>query len=70
MPADGHRGDDLERYRRAAQDALEQLDWCIGYLTGIRKGGVASSLARNRTNIRTQLLRREAEPVPTGGRET
>ncbi|MBV9941189.1 MAG: hypothetical protein JO262_03580 [Solirubrobacterales bacterium] len=29
--------DQTERYRQAAQDALEQLDWCIGYLHGIRK---------------------------------
>ena len=29
--------EDTERYRRAAEDALQQLDWCIGYLHGIRK---------------------------------
>lgn len=58
--------DDLERYRQAAQDALEQLDWCIGYLHGIKKTGVASVLARNRRYIREHMLQRAAEPTPTG----
>ena len=31
------RDDETERYRRAAEDALQQLDWCIGYLHGLRK---------------------------------
>jgi hypothetical protein len=57
--------DEQERYRRAAEDSLQQLDWCIGYLVGIRKHGIAASLARNRSYIRTQLLGREEQPVPT-----
>jgi hypothetical protein len=61
---DDHRDEELERYRRAAEDALQQLDWCIGYLHGIRKVGISRALARNRSQIRTQLLRREEEPVP------
>jgi hypothetical protein len=56
--------DELERYRRAAEDALQQLDWCIGYLHGIRKNGEARVLARNRQTIRTNLLLREDEPTP------
>ena len=28
---------DVDRYRKAAEDALQQLDWAIGYLHGIRK---------------------------------
>ena len=32
--------DETERYRRAAEDALQQLDWAIGYLHGIRKTGI------------------------------
>lgn len=28
---------EADRYRRATDDALQQLDWSIGYLHGIRK---------------------------------
>ena len=31
--------DKLERYRQASEDALEQLDWCIGYCTAAGKRG-------------------------------
>jgi hypothetical protein len=56
---------ELQRYRRAAEDALQQLDWCIGYLHGIRKVDISRALAKNRSYIRTQLLDRPEEPVPT-----
>jgi hypothetical protein len=58
------RSGELERYRRAAEDALQQLDWCIGYLHGIHKVGISRALARNRSHIRTELLREPEEPVP------
>jgi hypothetical protein len=51
--------------RQASEDALSQLDWCIGYMHGCGKRGVARSLARNRSYIRTHLLRRAEEPVPS-----
>ena len=54
-----------ERYRRAATDALEMLDWCIGFLVGIRKEAIASQIAKNRAYIREQLLHEPAEPMPT-----
>ncbi|HZE05322.1 MAG TPA: hypothetical protein VE127_08870, partial [Solirubrobacteraceae bacterium] len=54
-----------ERYRQAAEDALHQLDWCIGYLHGIRKPKVSNQLARNRTQIRRNLLKESTEPVPS-----
>lgn len=57
--------DTQERYRQAAEDALQQLDWCIGYLHGIRKTPISRQLARNRTYIRQNLLRRPPEPTPT-----
>ena len=61
----GNRKDqELERYRQAAEDALQQLDWCIGYLHGIRKLDVSRALAKNRSYIRQQLLQREEEPMP------
>lgn len=56
----------MERYRRAAADSLEQLDWCIGYLHAIGKNAEAQMLARNRQTIRTDLLDRHAQPVPAG----
>jgi hypothetical protein len=57
--------DKAERYKQAATDALEMLDWCIGFLVGIRKEAIASQIAQNRAYIRKQLLHEPAEPVPT-----
>jgi hypothetical protein len=57
--------DKAERYKQAATDALEMLDWCIGFLVGIRKEAIASQIAQNRAHIRKQLLHEPAEPVPT-----
>jgi hypothetical protein len=56
--------DETERWRQAAEDALQQLDWCIGYLHGIRKVGISRSLARNRNYIRSRLMQRAEEPLP------
>jgi hypothetical protein len=66
---DGSRNDqdrdwEIERYRRAAEDALQQLDWCIGYLHGIRKLQVSRALAKNRSYIRSRLLERDEQPLP------
>ena len=54
-----------ERYRQAAEDALQQLDWCIGYLHGIRKVRISGQLSRNRSYIRQNLMHRPAEAVPS-----
>jgi hypothetical protein len=40
-----------ERYRRAALEALGQLEWCIDYLYGLRKAEIARTLSRNRQQI-------------------
>ena len=40
-----------ERYRRAALEALDQLQWCIEYLHGLRRTQIARTLSRNRTRI-------------------
>jgi hypothetical protein len=61
---DRPRGE-TERYRQAAEDALQQLDWCIGYLHGIRKVKISRALAKNRGHIRTQLMQRDEQPLPT-----
>jgi hypothetical protein len=55
---------EIERYRQAAEDALQQLDWCIGYLHGIRKTDVSRTLAKNRSYIRRQLMGREEQALP------
>jgi hypothetical protein len=57
--------EETDRYRKAAEDALQQLDWAIGYLHGIRKTEISKSLAKNRSYIRRQLMGRSEEPLPT-----
>jgi hypothetical protein len=56
---------DGEMYRRAAEDALQQLDWAIGYLHGIRKTQISRALAKNRSYIRRRMLGEPEEPLPT-----
>jgi hypothetical protein len=53
---DGTR-EDVERYRRAAEETLNQLDWCISYLHRIRKPDIAQALERNRSTIRRRMGR-------------
>ena len=59
------RSGEAERYRQAATDALEMLDWCIGYLVGTRKEKIAARLAEGRSQIRTDLMHEPSEPLPT-----
>ena len=63
--ADHPKEKEADRYRKAAEDALQQLDWVIGYLHGIRKTEISRALARNRSHIRTELMQRDEEPLPT-----
>ena len=55
---------DVDRYRQAAEDALQQLDWAIGYLHGIRKTEISKALARNRSHIRKNLMGESEQPMP------
>ena len=57
--------DETDRYRRAAEDALQQLDWTIGYLHGIKKTEISKALAKNRSFIRSHLLQVPDEALPT-----
>lgn len=57
--------EEAERYRQAAEDALGQLDWCIGYFHGIRKERISAHLAKNRSYIRRQLMHKADEPLPS-----
>jgi hypothetical protein len=64
---DGNNGrsEEADRYRQAATEALEMLDWCIGYLVGSRKEKIAAQLAKNRAHLRKQLMHEPEEPLPT-----
>ena len=55
---------EVDKYRTATEDALQQLDWCIGYFTGSNKQRLAKSLGANRAYIRQHLLRREEAGMP------
>ena len=56
---------EADRYRRAAEDALQQLDWAIGYLHGIKKTEISKALAQNRSFIRRSLMGEADEALPT-----
>jgi hypothetical protein len=56
---------ETDRYRKAAEDALQQLDWAIGYLHGIRKVEISRALAKNRSYIRQELMNRSEQPMPS-----
>jgi hypothetical protein len=45
------RDEEAARYRRAAQLALDQLEWCVEYLRKLREDRLASRLAKNRAAI-------------------
>ena len=51
------RAREAERYREAAELALDQLQWSINYLHRIRKSTIADGLDRNREHILSQLRR-------------
>ena len=50
---------EIGRYREAAIQAVEQLQWCVNYLYSARRPQIAEALARNRAQIieRAQLFR-------------
>jgi hypothetical protein len=43
--------DEAARYHRAAELALDQLEWCIEYLRSIHKNRLAKQLAKNHAEI-------------------
>jgi len=61
---------EVDRYRTACEDTMQQLDWCIGYFTGCNKRGLAKSLAANRSAIRRQVLKRDEQSMPTNTEES
>jgi hypothetical protein len=59
------REKEAERYKQAAEEALQQLDWCIGYLHGIRKSELSNRLAQNRQYIKRSMMHEKTTPVPS-----
>lgn len=51
----GDRSREAERYRKAADDALTLVDWCIEYLADNRQAPIARRLARSRNHIAARL---------------
>jgi hypothetical protein len=47
---------DAARYRRAAEEALRQIDFCAEYLRSIHKKPLANRLERNSHYIRKKFL--------------
>jgi hypothetical protein len=47
--------EEIARYRRAAEETLNQLDWCVKYLYRIRKGSIADAIEKNRLTIQRQM---------------
>ena len=42
---------ETERYRAAAMQAVEQLEWCVNYLYRLRRPQLARSLEQQRAQI-------------------
>jgi hypothetical protein len=49
------RAEEIERYRRAAEETLDQLDWCANYLYRIRKDSIARVIQKNHRQIRQRM---------------
>ena len=47
--------DEAERYRRAAEATLDQLDQCVAYLHRIHKPRIADAIDHNCKSIRRQM---------------
>jgi hypothetical protein len=54
--ANGQRRE-AAQYKRAAEEALRQVDFCAEYLRRIHKGRLAARLSRNSAYIRRKFLR-------------
>ena len=56
-----HLHDELGRYRKAAELALKQLDWCVRYFADENKGAIARRLSANSAHIKQQYLKRRGD---------
>jgi hypothetical protein len=53
--------DEVARYREAARQALQQVDWCVVYLHSIRKTQLARALSKNSSAIAHRLASIESD---------
>jgi hypothetical protein len=60
---------EVERFRRATEDCLQQLGWCIGYFAGSNKARLAKAIGGNVAYIRRGLLQREDVTMPAADDE-
>jgi len=51
------RTQETTRYRRAAEESLAQLQWCVNYLHRIGKPRIADVVDKNRLFIRRRMSR-------------
>ena len=58
--------DETARYRQATHLALDQLEWCVGYLRTIHKTKISEQLDKSRA----ALIRRVREIEDDSGRHT
>ena len=56
--------DEAARYHRAAELALDQLEWCIDYLRSIHKNRLAKQLAKNHAEISRRFRGGATGPAP------
>ena len=56
---------EADKYRRASEDCMQQLGWCIGYFAGSHKTRIAQGIASNLSHIRQGLLNRPEVIMPT-----
>jgi hypothetical protein len=61
--------EEVDKYRTAMEDALQQLDWCIGFFAASKNRSVARSLGANRSYIRRNILKQAEQSLPTDGKE-
>ena len=47
------------KYRHAAEETLDQLDWCVELFHRIHKPGIARAVGKNRSAIRKRMSRSE-----------
>ena len=47
--------EEIYRYRRAAEETLDQVRWCIDYLYRIRKDRIAAAVEKNYRLIRRRM---------------
>ena len=51
---------EVTKYRRAAHETLDQLEWCVNLLYRLGKPRIAQAIAANCRNIRQQVGEIEA----------